>query len=78
MKTGTEIIKNIKQNKVRVQQLLTLSLVMSVLYMINIITSWSYWGGLMGINLLIIGAIWIILSTLCFYYTDKLFKELPI
>ncbi len=78
MKSGSEIIGNIKRNKLRVQQLLTFSLTMSIVYMMNIIWFWSYWGGLMGFGLLIMGAIWIILSSFCFYYSDKLFKELPI
>jgi len=78
MDTGTEVISNINKTKRKLQQSVTFSLSMSIISIISIILNWSYWKGLMGIPLLIIVVIWIVTSIFCYYYTDKLFKELPI
>ena len=78
MDTGTEVINNINKTKRKLQQSVTFSLSMSIISIIAIIFNWSYWKGLMGIPLLIIVVIWIVVSIFCYYYTDKLFKELPI
>ena len=78
MDTGTEVISNINKTKRKLQQSVIFSFSMSIVSIITIIFNWSYWKGLMGINLLIIVLIWIITSSFCFYYLDKLFKELPI
>jgi len=78
MDTGTEVISNINKTKRKLQQSVIFSFSMSIVSIITIIFNWSYWKGLMGIPLLIIVVIWIVTSSFCYYYTDKLFKELPI
>jgi hypothetical protein len=77
MKTESDHIGIIKRNELRIKQLLTMSLCVSIAFIIAIGFS-EIFGFMEKIILLIAGIIWFSLSILIQYYSDKLFKELPI